>query len=618
MIHPKVERALQFSPSSHPTKVSDLIADYLANLGIEHTFVLTGGCAVHMIESISKRGYTQVIPMQHEQSAAMAADCYSRLGDSLGVAVTTSGPGATNLLTGVCCSFYDSVPVLLFTGQVNADQLKNNSQSRQIGFQETDVVSIFKSVTKSAVQVVKASTILKELDRAIFNCFSGRQGPCLIDICDDVQRTFVIPSELERFKINEDEERFNWNLEESLFYKIKEIVSKKKRPIFIFGAGIRSARAINEALSLSTKYNIPYLLTWGAYDYVPEDNQLFAGTFGVTSGRAGNFVAQNADCIIAIGTRLDTHEIGNKKELFAPHASKIVVDIDKSELDKFEESGLDILLPLVCDAKDFIIACIESNVLENTDIEVEWLEFIDEAKSEFISCTKADESQISRVNPYYFFKILGEECAETATIVTDCGSNLIWTMQGLGIKSASQRVISAWNHSPMGYSLPASIGAGLLSGGNETICVTGDGGLQINVQELATIERWKIPIKIFVMNNHGHGIIQGTQDQWLKGSHVAANYQGGLPDPDYSRIACAYNLPTIQIDSNIEVRDKIREALNSQGPVVCVVDLIEGPQIYPKLVVGAGIHDANPKLEDDLFAKYLRFVPENSKLRERN
>lgn len=611
-----ISKSRSYKPVNSLVKVSDVIADYLHFIGVSDVFVLTGGCAVHMIDSFAKSGRILVVPMQHEQSAAMAADAYSRLKNHLGVVVATSGPGATNLLTGVCCSYYDSVPTLMLTGQVPSDQLKKESLSRQVGFQETDVVSIFSSVTKYSALVENPELILYELDKAIWKCFSERMGPCLLDICDDVQRAEINPSSAPRYFEQSPASFGTPEFDKRMIaQKIKSLANTFTRPLLVFGAGVRHSNAIDRAEDLIHATNIPFTLTWGAFDFFSHDNPLFAGTFGVTSGRAGNFVVQNADLLICIGTRLDTHEIGNNRELFAPDAYKILVDIDQSEVEKFKNSALNIDLPIIADCKSFIDWALGEKILNNFTPSNDWKEYIRDVSQVFTSCSKEDRLQDNRVNPYYFMESLGEVISSNSIIVTDCGSNLIWTMQGIRITKNIQRIISAWNHSPMGYSLPAAIGAAFANPKANIICITGDGGLQINVQELATIERFNLPIKIFVLNNHGHGIIQGTQDQWLGGRHIASDYNGGLPDPDYSKVTIAYGISTTVLNDHEGLVEIISDVLSSSGPHACIVDMSEGSQIYPKLLAGKAIHEASPLLSESELIKYMKYVPNSSKLK---
>lgn len=588
-------------------KTSDYVAQFLVEQGVKDAFVLTGGCIVHIIDSVAKNDRINYTPVQHEQAGAMAADAYARVTGNIGVAMATSGPGATNLLTGACCSYYDSIPVVLITGQVPTSQLKRNSASRQIGFQETDVVSIFEPVTKYAKLIDDASTIRYELEKAFYLAREGRPGPVLLDICDDVQRAEINPEELRSF-VPDNNSRGNNALSDSVARMI-DMINQAERPVLILGGGVRLAGAVPLLDTLIERSKLPFTLTWASMDYLPHDQALYVGGFGVTSGRPGNFAVQNADLIVAIGTRLDTHEAGSNLRTFARAAKKVVVDIDPAEQEKYAGMGLPIDLLITADARDVIRLMLENtDKIANRD-RSDWLSWIQKWKSSYPICLDAYRQQSEKVNPYVFMEQLAQQVSDTAIIVTDCGSNLIWTMQGFEVKG-KQRLISAFNHSPMGYSLPASMGAALAAPDRQTICISGDGGFQINVQELATIQRHRIDIKIFILNNHGHGIIQGTQDNWLGGRHHAAHPdEGGLPDPDFEKIAQAYGIRTERIDGNNELAEKIGKVLGMDGPVLCNVHQMPGPQIYPKLLYGRPIEDSDPLLPRDEFHANMLIAP---------
>lgn len=591
-------------------KLSDYIASFLEKLKVKDVYVLTGGCAVHIIDSIAKRNNIQYIPVQHEQSGAMAADASSRLNSNLGVVVATSGPGATNLLTGICCSFYDSIPVLAITGQVPRGQLKGNSKSRQIGFQETDVVSIFSSITKYSKLITDPQMIRYELEKAVYLAKNDRPGPVLLDICDDIQRADVNPQKLKSFtppKKNNIKLRSFLNL--SLLKEIVGFIKNSKRPLLVIGAGVRLAK-VNNINEFIDKLGIPFTLTWGAADLVSHHHKLYTSNFGVTSSRAGNFTIQNSDLIITIGTRLDTHEVGSNIKTFARDAKRVVVDIDPAEQKKYKKMGFKVDLLVNCDAKLFIDSFLRSKVNINKNQEINlWFNQIRKWKKLFPLCDEISKNQKKWVNPYYFINKLSELSKSGQVTMTDCGSNLIWTMQAYKIKQ-DQRVISAWNHSPMGYSLPASIGAAFARPDEQIHCISGDGGMQINIQELATIYRHKLNIVIFVLNNHCHGIIQGTQENWLDARYHASDPKyGKLPDPNFSKIANAYGIKSLDIKNNKEVGNVVKFALKHKGPLLVNVHLMPESQIYPKLLFGKPIEDSHPLLPRDFFEKQMIVKP---------
>ncbi len=583
-------------------KLSDYVADFLEEKKIKNAYVLTGGCIVHVIDSIAKKKKINYIPVQHEQSGAMAADSESRITKNIGVTLATSGPGATNLLTGICCSYYDSIPVIAITGQVPSLKLKKKSKSRQIGFQETDVVSIFKPVTKYCKLIDNPKMIRFELEKAFHIATTGRPGPVLLDICDDVQRAQIEPIKLKSFKPNVAKKN---KFTEKKIKKFLKLIEQSSRPILVIGAGVRMGKAEKEIASLINRLNIPFLLTWGAMDVINHEHKLFSGSFGVTSGRAGNFAIQNSDLIIAIGTRLDSHEVGSNIKTFAREAKRVVIDIDHSEQIKYKKMGFKVDILHTQDSKSFLIDILaNTKKYEKKDTSL-WLKKTKSWLQRYPSCNAKTNNQKKNVNPYFFMNQLSELSNDKSIIVTDCGSNLIWTMQGFKVKG-SQRLISAWNHSPMGYSLPASIGASFAEPQNKVICIIGDGGLQINIQELATISKHNLNIAIFLLNNHCHGIIQGTQQSWLNSRfHASDPVQGKLPDPDFSKISEAYNVKSLDLDNHLNLKKKIKFALSLNGPILCNVHMNRESQIYPKLLFGRPIEDSHPLLNREEFRSQM-------------
>lgn len=586
-------------------KTSDFIAKFLADAGIDTAFVLTGGCIVHVIDSIASTHGIDYIPVQHEQAGAMAADTFSRIKGTAGLALATSGPGATNLVTGVCCSFYDSIPVIVITGQVPSGQLKRKSKSRQIGFQETDVVSIFKSITKYAVLVDNAENIRFELEKALYLATEGRPGPVLLDICDDVQRAEVDPDSLRSFS----EPRAQRQSHSDQVTQIIRLINDAERPVLIFGGGVRSAGEAGNLQSTVADIGIPFSLTWAVMDACSSKDPLNVGGFGVTSGRSGNFAVQNSDLIICFGTRLDTHEAGSNYATFAREAKKVIVDIDPAEQEKYKDRGLEVELLVTADVGEVLRELVDrAGEVKPQNLNA-WLNRISGWKENYPICPDEYHDQERWVNPYVFMESLATHSVKDAIVVTDCGSNLIWTMQAFAC-SGLGRIVSAFNHSPMGYSLPASIGAALASPDQQVICITGDAGLQINIQELATIQRQSLNIKIFVLNNHCHGIIQGTQDNWLESRHHASSPKlGGLPDPDFMRISNAYDIPSVSISCHEELDATLDFTLNSDGPVLCNVDLLPASQIYPKLLFGRPIEDSSPLLPREEFYENMMVKP---------
>ncbi len=573
-------------------KLSDYVANFLANERVKHVFLVSGGAAVHLVDSIARHPSLTYVCTQHEQAAAMAADGYARAHGDLGVALTTSGPGATNLITGVCCSFFDSIPTLLLTGQVARHRLKGDSGLRQKGFQETDVISIFKPITKYAVQVTDPLKIQYELQKAVSIAREGRPGPVVVDIPDDLQRVEISVESLEEYYpeslLSSSQYPFEW------VGKFQELLKNSKRPVLIYGAGIRLGKAEVQARDFAIKMGIPVLLTWGGTDLLSANDPINAGRLGVCGPRGGNFAVQNADLIIAVGTRLNQMVTGGRSDLFAPDARKVMVDIDPEELGKFQENEVKLDMKIQESALNFFEMCRSLSLNCNRKRYDTWWVRIKQWNKQYPICPDENKLREKDVDAYVFLTELSEHLRTEDIVIPDTGGNLSWTMQTIGLK-LGQRVFSAWNHTPMGYALPASIGAAF-SSGRRVICIIGDGGLMMCLQELATVERYQLPIKIFVFNNHGHGIQKQTLDTWLDSRYEAVDEKTGLCFPDFQKVGAAFQMTTSTIRNHKELTSSLTTALGNDGPELCNVEICPDQKIIPMLKYGAGLEDLEPKI----------------------
>ena len=586
-------------------KLSDYVARFLARQGIRHVFAISGGASLHLIHSVAETPGTGFVCPQHEQAGAMAADAWARVTGKLGAALSTSGPGATNMLTGVCSSFYDSVPVLYITGQVSAFRLKGETGVRQLGFQETDVVSMFRPVTKYAVQVSDPRRIRYELEKAAFLACTGRPGPVVVDIPDNFQREMIDPEGLEAFVPPAD--AAPRDVADAQVRRCMELLEGASRPVLIAGWGIRLAHAGADFALLSDRLGIPIAPTWAMLDTMPADHPLLIGAFGTHGTRYGNFAVQNADLILSIGARLDTREAGSPLSWFAREARKIVVDVDPSELGKLKKFGMETDLLVTSDAGAFIRALLPAaQRMAHRDLS-SWKARIDRWKRDFPICPP-EYYQDRDVNPYVFVKTLAREAREGDTFLLDTGCALAWMMQAFDFKKG-QRLFHAFNNTPMGYALPGAIGASFALGGAPVICVTGDGALQMNIQELATVMRHKLPIKIVLINNQGYSMIQQTQDQWLGSKYLASSVEGGLAFPDFVKVAQAYGFRTVDISTNAELEPKLRDALRGEGPVFCNVNIRPDRRVIPQVKFGRPIEDSDPLLDRDVFLSNMIVKP---------
>ena len=598
-------------------KLSDYVIKFLSERKIGHIFVINGGAAAHLIDSIAKNSKIKYICTQHEQSAAMAADAYARVSNNLGAAIATSGPGATNLITGICCAYYDSIPVIYITGQVATFRLKKDLKVRQLGFQETDIVSMCNSITKYSVLITDPRDIRYELEKAVYIAKTSRPGPVLIDIPDNIQREIIEPENLKTFLpilIKKNTDSLKKDIDQCI-----SLISNAIRPVIILGAGVKISGTERLALKFIEKLKFPVALTWAAMDILPNDEPLLVGGFGLNGQRYGNYAVQNSDLIISIGSRLDTHATGSPLSSFAREAKKIIVDIDNSELAKFKKYEMPVDILIRADAKEFlelIIKKIKSISIQDIS---DWMKRIERWKVKYQTCSPDYFKQKKKVNPYVFLDVLAKESAHEDIIIADTGNNLAQVFQGYKLKS-KQKIFSAFNNTPMGYSLPASIGAYFANKkkNNNIICITGDGGIQMNIQELATVVKHKIPVKIFVFNNKGYGMIKQTQDDWLNSKYEASCVSKGVAIPDFVSIARAYGLKALSIKHNSELKSNVRFILDSKEPVLCNLELKSDQKNIPMLKYGRPIEDQNPLLDREEFLKNMIIKPLPQSLRIEN
>lgn len=582
--------------------VADYILDYLAKQGIKEVFLMTGGAISFVVDAFHGRKDIGYVCIAHEQAAAMAADAYARLGPNLAATMVTSGPGATNLITGICCSWFDSIPVLHISGQVNTYEQKGNTNVRQIGFQETDIVSVVKPITKFAAQLDKPENIRYLLEKATYIAKSGRPGPVLIDIPQDFQRVEINPKKLKGFTPVEKNQT-NSNSVAKQVEKTLTLLESAKRPVLLVGYGTRIAKAEKDIIKLALKLKIPVVTSWSAKDIFIHEFPYLIGQIGVYGHRSANFTVQNADVLLSIGSRLDTRQTGGKPQTFARGAKKIIVDIDASELNK-KKVVPDIAIN--ADAKLVIKELLSKSTKSSLGDHTEWLEKCITWKNAYPMVLPEYRKEDKYVNPYVFSQRLSQLLDDNAVVIPDDGGHLTWTMQGFEVKG-TQRLISAFGNSPMGYALPASMGASLALGKKQIICIDGDGSLQINIQELQTIAHYKIPVKIFVLNNEGYGIIKQFQELYL-GSRFEASGKG-YSHPDFIKVAKAYDIKTYNLKNHKNLDTVIQAVLKEKGPVLVNVHLNPRQKLIPKLQFGKPIEDLSPALSRKEFLKNMSIEP---------
>lgn len=585
-------------------KLSDYVLDYLHGKGTRHVFGMSGGAAVHLFDSAAKHPGVGITFVAHEQSAAMAADGYYRVSGKLGACVVTSGPGATNLLTGVCCSYYDSVPALMLTGQVATHRLKGARKVRQVGFQETDALSIYSSVTKYAEQLRDPNQIGTVLDRAYAEAEAGRPGPVLVDIPDDLQRTHINSAELPRHVAAPKQPQ------PELLAQVQRLlaqISAAKRPVIVLGGGLSTPRKADELREFLKRVEVPLVQTWAGLDLIPHDWKYRIGTFGVYGSRLGNFVVQHADLVICVGTRLSQNLTGGVLSTFAANARIVMVDADQGEMDKFDGYGIEIAERIPCLMEDFLSTAMSAvNTFKAPHIEP-WLATIARWRAELPDDTPPEPvDEAGYVDANHFVRKLSGVLANDEIIFVDTGGNLTWTCNNLSVK-AGQRVLSAWNFTPMGYAVPAAIGGAAAAPGRPITCIIGDGGLQLCLGELATVVRHKLPLKIVLFNNHSHGIQKQTLETWLGGNYAGVDPASGLGLSDFPNVAKAMGLPVVNIAKSSDITRKLKEAYAMPGPVFLNVEINPNQKLYPVLKAGAPLENQMPLMPAERLAALKNF-----------
>ncbi len=598
-------------------KASDYIVGFLADRGVRHVFLITGGAAMHLDDSIGRDDRIQYICNHHEQACAMAAEGYARVTGQLGVVSVTTGPGAVNSLNGVYGAWTDSVPMLILAGQVRSDtcaRVRGLSKIRQLGDQEADMIGMVQGITKYAVLVSDPSTIRYHLEKAYHLATTGRPGPCWLDVPVNVQAAKIDPETQPGYDPAEDDEQ--WNLEE-LKGQCREVVEKLRsasRPVILAGTGVRAAGALEEFEEVIRKLRIPVTTAW-THDLIASDDELFCGRPGSIGERPGNFTVQNSDVLLVLGSRLNIRQVSYNWTAFAREAFKIWVDIDEAELEKpFVRPDL----PIRCDLKVFLrefSAALDG--WEPTPSQNEWLSWCRERVARYPVVQPAQRQSRSPLNPYYFIELLFDGLRSDDVVVCANASACIIPYQSAQLKRG-QRLISNSGSASLGYDLPAAIGAAAGNGGKRVICLAGDGSLQFNIQELQTIRHHNLPVKIVVLNNGGYLSMRQTQSNFF-GQLVGAGPDSGVSFPDYVKIAQAYGIPAACV-TGLDTMSQLWDLLDSRGPSVCEVMLDAKQEIEPRLkprqmpdgtIVSPALEDMYPfldpeELRSNLFIKPLQ------------
>ena len=565
-------------------KLSDYVIKYLEQLGISHMFMLPGGGAMHLNDSLGNSKKIEYVVCLHEQACAIAAEAYARVTNKPGLLMVTTGPGGTNALTGVTAAYIESTPMIVLSGQVKRADMINGQGIRQQGMQEVDIISMAKPVTKYAALVEEPEDIKYHLDRALYEATSGRKGPVWLDIPLDVQATMIDETKLRGWKpetvFKTEQEKQHALLEKQVFEVIDHL-NASKRPVLLAGNGIRLSGGRGVFEKLIRALQIPVLTTWNGIDLIEEEDPLFFGRPGGMGQRYANFVQQNSDFYLAVGARMNLLQTGYNFDGFARAAYKVMVDIDGNELHKINVRPQ---LAIEADAKEFMeLLLAHKDRIEKRD-DREWLAYAKRMKEAYPVVTDEARNQKELVNTYALLDTITEQMsAEDIYVSGSSGTCIDVSMQTFRVKKG-QRVFCTKGLASMGFGVPATIGACLAGGRRRTVCVNGDGGFQMNIQELETIRRLNLPIKIFVLNNQGYAQIHATQKNIFRGHYVACDADSHLTLSPISAVAAAYGLKTVQIHSNAELEEKVREALAYDGPVICETMVPIDLSAFPKQV----------------------------------
>jgi acetolactate synthase I/II/III large subunit len=568
------------------------IAEFLSRVGSNHVFLMTGGACAFMIDAVAQHPGLRYTCFQHEQAAAMAADALWRVSRTVGVSMATSGPGATNLITGIACSYFDSIPSIHITGQVNQRESSaiHGAKVRQAGFQETKIVDMVKPITKYAVMVTSGAELREQLAKAFSIAISGRMGPVLIDVPMDIQQAeidgdILLPQPL---PIQADEPS-------RVIAELGRTLATANRPVVLWGAGIGLAGIEREVADWLRKTRLPFVSSWAGLSFFDHDHPSFVGQIGVYGNRGANFVLQNADAVIVLGSRLDNRQRSGNAGNFAVGATVHVVDVDKEELTKYRNDGYRV------SHLDF--AGLPA-VLRDTSIPPpnnEWSDYIAEMKQRHYGKeTSTSAARLNSLSPYDVVRRMNEIVAHDAIVIGDTGAAVCWLYQSFRVKEHT--LFNPGGNSPMGYALPAAIGAKIRCPDRQVVSYNGDGGFHLNIQELQTIKHNNLDVAIVVMNNGSYGIIKQFQDSYMQGRYTAS--RDGVSFPDFGALAAAYGLRY----ARIERLDQLVPNLFAGGPIVIDVILSEHTLIEPKLEMGRPINDQFPYLSDEDYAAGNRFV----------
>ena len=577
---------------------SQYIAEFLKRKELDKIFLVTGGAVAFIVDAIGQKNYSKLYCFQHEQSASMAADTTWRCSDGkkMGVSMATSGPGAVNLLSGLGCSYVDSIPSISITGQVNIKESSKYGYAklRQAGYQEIDIVKMAKSVTKFAIQVNSAHELKYNLEKAYHIATSGRMGPVLIDVPMDIQQIEV--GEYEEFNFF-DPSNDPKSLPNDDIFKIKKFFKNSKRPLVLFGAGVGLSGSHNKIIEWINKNDMPFVSSWSAFSFFDHTNKNYFGHIGVYGNRGANFILQNCDSLLVLGSRLDTRIRTSNPSNFAPLAKKLVIDVDNEELRKYHNDGYSLVNNNI---KHCVKHIFKMDLPKKNN---QWFDYINDIKKQYFN---KDISTFAKTNktlsPYKVVMEINKQIKKDSIVLGDCGAHLCWLYQVFLRKK--ETIFTAAGFGPIGYAHPAAIGASATCPNKQVISFSGDGSFQVQTSELQVMKHHKMNICNVVMNDNGYAIVKQFQDSYMGSRYFGAGIKDGYSVPNIKKVAEAYGLTYIKIKNEKDLKNfKIPKGIS-----VVEVFLAENTLIEPKTDMGRPLNDQFPFMNDNEFHQNNRFV----------
>ncbi len=563
-------------------RVADYIAKFLADRGIRHVFIVTGGGAMHLNDAIGRESRLKYICCHHEQACAMAAESYARLGGNLAAVNVTTGPGGINAINGVFGAWTDSVPMLVLSGQVKRETclaFHDVPGLRQLGDQEADIIGMVSGITKYAALVREPESVRYHLEKALHLATSGRPGPVWLDFPIDLQGAKIDPEKLEGFTPEKSPAAVSEKNMALVCADLRARAASAERPVILVGGGIRASGGRDELLALLDHWRVPVVTAWNAQDVIWNSHPQFAGRPGTIGDRAGNFAVQNADFLLVLGSRLNVRQVSYNWKSFARSAFKAVVEIDPAELNKPTWRAD---LPVQADLRDVISGLLNLEPLSADPGREAWISRCQDWRARYPVVLPEYRAARESVNPYCFVESLFAALADDEVVVCGDGTACVTTFQAADIKR-DQRLYTNSGCASMGYDLPAAVGACIAAGNRRVVCLAGDGSIQMNLQELQTIRTHNLPVKIFVLNNGGYHSIRQTQQNFFPDNIVGCGLDSGLAFPSFEKLAAVYDMPYQGIRNHQELRDKIENTLSANGPAICEIFLDLRQEFAPKL-----------------------------------